>query len=223
MYAGKKFIFSLLLLMFFGFGTSKAQLAFHIEYDSLSNPMPDSGSYGDTFVVGFRIFNISTTPFNDRVAILMRTSQGTFQLGDSLLMSIPAAGNGVISALDTLSFARYGGGISIIVIWPTSPSFMDTDSIKDAIKILPLGIENGDSKDFDVLIFPNPTTDQLFFRRNKWFPIKETSLINSSGQVILRQDGLPVNLDLENLTAGFYYLRLLAPSGAVATFKVIRE
>ncbi len=223
MYAGKKVTLSLLLLMFCCFGASKAQFAFHIEYDTVGFSLPDSGSYGDSLPLDFRIYNNTTTPFADVVTFFMRTSQGTFVLGDTVGMTIPPGGNRVASVVDTLTFARYGGGISIIVIWPTSPSFMDTDSIKDEIKIIPLGIDNGDTKDFGVVIFPNPTTDQLYFRRSSWLPIKETSLVNSSGQVILRQDGLPLHLDLGDLAAGFYYLRLRAPSGAVANFKIVRQ
>jgi hypothetical protein len=223
MYAGKKVIFSLLLLVLCCFGAVKAQFAFHIEYDTVGFSLPDSGSYGDSVPLDFRIYNNTTTPFADVVTFFMRTSQGTFVLGDTVGMTIAPGGNRVASVVDTLSFARYGGGISIIVIWPTSPSFMETDSIKDEIKILSLGFENGDSKDFGLRIFPNPTTDQLFFLWDRAFPIKETSLVNSSGQVILKQNGVPVKMDFGELSAGVYYLRLLAPSGALATFKVIRQ
>ena len=219
----KKVVFSLLLFWICCFSAAQAQFIFHVEYDSLSPALPDSGVYGDTFNVGFRIYNNGLTNFNGPVTMQMRTGQGIFQLGDSATLSIPSQTSAVISAFDTLTFARYGGGVAIIVIWPTSPNFMNTDSLKDSIRILSMGIENGTEADFGVMIFPNPTADQLFFRGQSGIPVRETVLTNMAGQVILRRQGLPRELSLEDLPTGYYFLRLIAPSGAVATFKVSRR
>lgn len=220
----KKITLSSLLFLISFFSFAQAQFIFHVEYDSLQPAFPDSGAYGDTLGLGFRIYNNGLTSFNGVVAMQIRTSLGQFQLGDTAFMSIAPQTSSVINIHDTIRPGRFApGGVNVIVIWPTSPNFLNTDSIKDNILITSVGIEDGSDADFDVQIYPNPTADQLYFRQRGPLRVKEAVLTNMAGQVIFQQDGLPGTLSLEDLPKGYYILRLRAASGAVATFKVCRD
>lgn len=215
-----------LFLLFLGFaaGAQAQQFPFFITYDSLTFPDPDTAAYGDTVRYSFVMHNQSGNAFADSVQIHLRTSQGTFLLADLQAQSVPVGDTLMVSILDTVSQARYGGGVSVVVIWPTSPSLLLADSVRGVVYITSVSIDPGHEADFGLLAFPNPTSgDIAFHQRADALGIEETWLCNVSGQVIDRWAGLPGRVDLDTYPAGTYLLRLRATSGAVATVRVVRR
>jgi hypothetical protein len=68
---------------------------------------------------------------------------------------------------------------------------------------------NSDTDDYKIKLYPNPSEGQLKVITNK---ISTGALINSLGQVLLRDIQLPANVEVEIqanfLTPGLYILRL---------------
>ena len=72
---------------------------------------------------------------------------------------------------------------------------------------------NKNDKVTEILVFPNPTTDVLKFRFNKWYDKMNVQIINSAGQIIKKLSRLPVSgqtlsIPVHDFPAGLYWLTL---------------
>jgi len=75
--------------------------------------------------------------------------------------------------------------------------------------------------DWDVLIYPNPTADQLQVKIPSE-EVVELQLFSTQGQLLLTETKVhaEATLSLDHLPAGIYYLRLLDPSGNKKSFQI---
>jgi hypothetical protein len=222
---GKNLLITLLIAFSCAVGGLKGQIVFQLSYDSLNFPNPSTQSYGGMVRYTFNIQNISTATFTDSLHILIKTDSISI---DTLVsydtITIPPQGVFVVDTLDSVVPTRYGGGINVLVIWPTSPSFVATDSITDTLFVLIASREEGFGKEPAVDVFPVPSQMQLFLRPRDPYPsIKETRMLNATGQLIRREDGLPHQIHMEDLPGGIYFIWIEAEDGGTAKIKVLKQ
>lgn len=71
-------------------------------------------------------------------------------------------------------------------------------------------------------IYPNPVKEQLTIRSDNWDQVKEVSLVNNQGITVYRNDRKPeATVQVGNLPAGIYTLRLILSNGTDEIYKVV--
>lgn len=80
---------------------------------------------------------------------------------------------------------------------------------------------NGQS---NLVVFPNPASDKIFIKSSKI--IHEITLMAANGQIIKTQktnSGSEIEMDIRNLAAGLYLLRISDHDGNTKNFKITKE
>ena len=96
----------------------------------------------------------------------------------------------------------------------TSNSYgSDTKTMEDYIVVGGVGI--GENETATVTMYPNPVTDYL--KVNSTNIIREISIINMSGQTVLKREvgSKSLNLDLQSLKSGIYHIRISIADGFI--------
>lgn len=77
---------------------------------------------------------------------------------------------------------------------------------------------------WNVNVFPNPTSDFLRVRLGEEAQVVNAQLFNNTGQLLVKRENLrwEEEFDLSNFPAGNYWLRLLAADGQQQAYKVIK-
>ena len=144
---------------------------------------------------------------------------------DSLTLQI-AVGDSV-PYLQTVNYfpgGAYRMGGNIVVIWPSSTMANTLDSTRDTTVYISgfssvheqLGYGN-------ILLYPNPTSDKIFFRNNNnALNIERIRLLDISGRVLKEWENRSV-ISLEEFAAGVYLLHIDLPDKTSHTFKIIRR
>lgn len=71
-------------------------------------------------------------------------------------------------------------------------------------------------------IYPNPVKEQLTIHSDNWDQVKEVSLVNNQGITVYRNDRKPeTTVQVGNLPAGTYTLRLILSNGTDEIYKVV--
>ena len=85
----------------------------------------------------------------------------------------------------------------------------------------PLGIENISKN--NVVIYPNPVTDLLIVSGET--TISKVVVVNLLGQSVIAQDAndTEVSVNMDSLGAGTYFVQVHAVSGAMTSFKVVKQ
>jgi len=62
----------------------------------------------------------------------------------------------------------------------------------------------------ELVIYPNPASNNLFIKSNSFLNVKEVSFINLNGQVVLQDDRFSVyeGIDISSLRNGIYFVRI---------------
>lgn len=222
--------FFLTCFLFFGLiaGTVLAQPRLVIAPDSLNFINPQPAAFGGTVTYTFEVVNVGNLDFSDSIKIDASINGGpTIRLADSSGYFLPAfGGSAPFVVTDSVTAARYGGGVNIVVIWPTSPDLpgLDVDSITDTVFVTPLGIKDGLLDAARIVAYPNPTTGELHFLAKGDLPnIRLTQVLGIDGRILQQFDYMPAYLDLQELSAGAYFVRLQSLTGESALFKVFKE
>ena len=72
-------------------------------------------------------------------------------------------------------------------------------------------------------VFPNPFRNELIVQQNS---AKRIQILDMMGKVrieLFYPYDMPVHINTENLSAGFYIVRILKTNGAIEIFKVIKS
>jgi hypothetical protein len=225
MMLGKNLKLTLLFALLVAFIGVNGQISFHLTYDSLNFPTPSTQSFGGTVRYQFAIHNNSGTAFIDSLRIKFRSNTGVFTLVEYDSVVIPIGGVFNVDTIDTVSVGRYGGGINILVIWPTAPNPVLTDSIKDTLIVLTVGVDEGLSNTLPIDVFPIPSQEELFFRHRDPLsvPIVATEIWNVSGQRLRRFKGLPWEVYIGDLPQGLYFIRIEDEQGQSMRVKMIKQ
>jgi hypothetical protein len=111
------------LLLFFV--PLSGQNTFTVVYDTVNWISPPQAGPQDTINYTLRVSHNLPGDYAGPIDIMARVGGGTpFMLFSSLQDSIPPGPGGKLYSIrDTVDLARYGGGINIVVVWPTAPNF----------------------------------------------------------------------------------------------------
>ncbi len=216
----------MLLVIFLGFGTVRAQSALTIEWaDSLtSSPIPSSQVFNDTVRYSFHIMNLTSTPFVDTLYFRLRTTLDTFQLGPMLSLSMPPQTDTFVTFLDSTTANRYSGGINVVVVWPTAPGNIFADTLRGNLFVGELAADDGRHILSRIEAYPVPSRDEVHFAiRDARAKVVKTVISNSFGEVILSYDHLPETVMMTAFGSGLYFVTVMESSGQRTTLKVMKE
>jgi hypothetical protein len=201
-----------------------AQFSFQITWDSLNVPTPSVVNVNDTFRYNFTLNNLTNSPFNDSLYFHLRTNLGTFRIAEFDSLPIAALGSRNFSILESASAQRYGGGVNVVVVWPTSPAQITTDSLIDTLTVIVTSIDPAFEQGLPIEVFPIPSQQEIFFRlRDNKVVIRRSEIINLSGLVIRSYDSLPRSMSVEDLAAGIYFIRIEDDLGRTAHLKMVKQ
>ena len=108
---------------------------------------------------------------------------------------------------------NFNGAWSVYPYFP-SGNIVISDTVRGFFVVrktgLPLGIDDISSDDLNYAIYPNPTSDYLFVKKNKMI-IEKVELFNVLGQKVLdievnNEEG--IKLDVSKYSDGFYFVRI---------------
>lgn len=216
----------LLLVIFLGFGTVRAQTSLSVSWaDSLtSSPIPSTQVFNDTIRYTFHVANLSTTPFVDSLDFQLRTTLGTFLLTTIQGLNIPAQTDTIISFLDSTLATRYSGGINVVVVWPTLPGLVFTDTLRGSLFVGELAADDPSRVLSRIDAYPTPSRDELHFTiRDPRAKVVKTVMTNSFGEVIRSYDHLPETVVMNGLASGLYFVTVTESSGQRTTLKIMKQ
>ena len=222
----RKGFFVLLLVIFLGFGAVRAQSALSFEWaDSLtSSPIPSSQVFNDTVRYSFHITNQTSTPFNDTVYLQLRTALGTFPLYTLYSLNLPVQSDTFVSFLDITTATRYSGGINVVVVWPTAPGYIFTDTIRGNLFVGELAADDPSRVLSRIAAYPVPSGDEVHFTiRDPRAKVVKTVIANSFGEVIRSYDHLPETVMMNGFGSGLYFVTVMESSGQRTTLKIMKE
>jgi|GEM_PF-760725 len=138
------------------------------------------------------------------------------QLGAAYQWIDCANGNSIIAGETGQSFTATANGIYAVIV--TGGSCSDTS---DCFTIASVGIENPETSDMSV--YPNPTAGQVTVSLSSG-TAGTVEVLDASGSVVRAfAYGSPqFTVDLSELAAGFYYIRLHSATGGIVVKKVIK-
>lgn len=194
--------------------------------DSLNGPIfQTSVTEGLTLGFSFDVGNLGNATFSDSLTIMAKAGNNPpFVLKELGVQTIPVGSWLPVTASDTVSSARYDGGVNIVVIWPTTPSvIIGRDSSFDTVNVILLGVKDGASNFLELVAFPNPAGDEIYLHSNTGSIVKNTKLISIEGQILRDYDGFPYSLPLSDLSAGMYFLRFETKSGEQMTIRITKR
>jgi hypothetical protein len=214
----------LLLLTILGLGRVQAQFLFNVSWDSTQVPSPASQVFDDTVRYTLSITNNSPAFFADTINFRLRTSLGTFTIASFDSAFIPAFATVPFTFLDSTSSLRYGGGVNVVVIWPTSPTPIWTDSLIDTLTIITVSVDPGKEDGPAIAAFPVPGHDRLYLRNHDPMTIvTATEMQDVAGRVIFRDNNLPPSIPIAHLPDGVYFIRVMDATGRVTTLKMLKQ
>lgn len=94
--------------------------------------------------------------------------------------------------------------IRAVNVYGVSSDFSDT------ITLYPVGIENYMVSECGLDLYPNPAVDKLYLQFARDSNVRDISLIDHSGRLIggFEREGQLLEIDLQNLSPGIYYIRM---------------
>lgn len=221
----RKWLLSLLLFVLVCCGNLAAQLPnFHFVWNPASNPSPSTVPFDDTLKYVFTLENTNALSFVDSMHFNMRTSLGTFRIASYDSVVIPANGAYGFIVTDSSKSYKYTGGINVVVIWPTSPSMITTDSLVDTLTVITVGLWPSNPLEDEVNVYPVPTSGMLYFQYSLPRPaFARMEVTNAAGQVVRKFVGSPSSISLDGLSAGTYWLTFLTEHGPFTSVRVIKD
>lgn len=220
----RKVILSLLFVSLLCIGSLRAQVSFFLTWDSVNVPAPNVQASNDTVLYTLTLNNGTGSQFFDSLYFHLRTSLGTWVIASFDSTLIAPFGTKTFSFRDSTLSSRYGGGVNVVVIWPTSPSQIQTDSLIDSLTILLVDVDPLFSEAIGIDVFPIPSQMEIFFRQHDHSAIViSTEIQNLEGQVLRRIRGLPDSLSVAELPSGMYFIRFLDDLGRNTVIKVVKN
>lgn len=222
---------SIILVLWVFPNTSKAQL---LGFDSASTNMgslPDTINLNDTYVHTLVLQNAdSVNDFTGTIYLVAGIDTG------GTLLSVDTVGSVFVSNLnwlDTISITYtetydtpngYKLGDNIVVVWPVAGTIAIRDTIRQHVFINnPAAIQSINNENKDVLIFPNPFSNQLNIKivgtEDK---LKQVRLFDASGRIVVIENSNRF-INTESISKGLYFLELEFYNHDRFSYKLIKE
>lgn len=78
--------------------------------------------------------------------------------------------------------------------------------------------------DIETALYPNPVDERLLLKTDDLKKISRVELYNTMGVAVMHSDNVPNNgLDVKNLPAGLYVVKVTRTNGSTDTFKVMKQ
>ncbi len=177
--------------------------------------LPDTVTMGDTLDLSYYVINNTGLPLTNPLILSWVQMNGVPRLlpeDSTQILGIIQPGDTVTVNLNRLLISPSGnnnGGANVIVVWPTSGGNGASDSLSDPVWVEepPTAIDEGRSPGPAITIYPNPAEEFLRLESNEpGLTATETVIFNIAGQIMLKEEGLPLELDLTSLKEGVYFL-----------------
>lgn len=210
-----KLIGLLLLPLLFGCQFALAQtVIFDVTFDSSTVANPNIVNFGDNITYSFSVTNIGNTQFSGDMLIMRRVDSVQVYPIDTLV-GVTLGVNATIPVIvnDSIFSPRYGGGINILVIWPTATmpgvAVSTLDTVNSEIYVDPFTQIDGGISYKPATIYPNPAQHTL----NLLLPDpvrtpERFSIINVQGQIVREMEATSLQMDVSELPSGMYFLQI---------------
>lgn len=206
-------------------GSVRGQISFNVNYDSINFLQPTTAGFGDSLTYAIDVVNVSNTDFFGKVSFLRKVNNGPVDtiFTDSIDDTLAAGFNRPYLLTDTVLAARFGGGINVVVVWPTAPNVTTVDSAFGTLTVTGLGIPEDVHNAYPIVVYPNPTAGKIRFQ-TQFSPLlaQETTLMDQQGRTLRSLKRIPSELSLEGIPAGVYFVEVRMRDGAIRRFKVVK-
>ena len=195
------------------------------QLDSLNFIQPTTAGIGDSITYAIDVVNNSSTDFFGKISFMRKVDNGPADtiFTDLFSDTLPGFSSRSYFLEDTVFANRFGGGINVVVAWPTAPNVTTLDSAIGTLNVTGVGIPESIHNAYPITVFPNPTVGSIRFQ-TQFSPLlaRETILLDQQGRTLRSQSRIPSELSLEGLPAGIYFIEIRMRDGAVRRFKVIK-
>lgn len=209
------------------FTTLHSQAILSITPDTTAFPSPQQALYDFNDTLNFRFFiqNIGSDTLFNQIGINQTVNGGQLRVDSLPLQIIPPGGVIQSNLFDSIQAGRYGGGINVVVIWPSAANTITSDSAEAEINVNALSnILNADFPPSNWSLFPNPTSGYLRIQTDiEDYLIAETSVIAMDGRLLQKIKGIPTQIDLGNLPDGMYWLKIGLKDGRAKYFRLVKR
>lgn len=198
---------------------------FPADSNQFPRPIPGPYFYNDTLNFEFDIFHTDSAFFNDSIWILQKVNSGPVDtVISTFLDTLTQFQQYRTNFRDTIIPARYGG-INVVVIWPSAPNVIATDSAKVIDFFVKNGVGIGEPSSLSrIKIYPNPTADLARIEHDiRNHLVKSLELYTIDGRLIRKMDEIPDKVDVGYLADGHYLLRLTLISGESQTMRLVKQ
>lgn len=195
---------------------------------------PDTAYFNLGYNVGVTVKNVSAQPFTGVIHIFYQTDTTMLypvEL-DSMNVTLDASGgiNDSVSIYKTAAFiilqTEFHPGTNIVVVWPTSSGIMTVDSLKFNIYVPDgLGILESNTNNENILFYPNPATDILYFKqKNGQRKIETMRVIDCLGKVVKTYTGnISNSISVKQLETGMYFIETTTSDGNKYMQRLIKK
>jgi hypothetical protein len=205
--------------------TVRGQVTFSVNFDTLNFIQPTTAGFGDSINYTIDVINNSNTDFIGRVSILRKVNNGIADtiFTDIINDTLVANSSRPYFLEDSVFPARFGGGINVVVVWPTAPGVTTSDSATGTINVTGVGIPEQLHDAYPITVFPNPTAGAIRFQ-TQFSPllVHQTVLMDQQGRTLRSTQRIPSEMSLDGLSAGIYFIEIRLRDGAIRRFRVVK-
>lgn len=208
------------------FGPLYGQNTLFVSYDSTNWVFPTQVGPNDTIAYTLRVSHNLATAYTGPFEITLRANGGApFTLYSDSLETIPAGSMGKQYSLsDSIDLSRYGGGINIVVVWPTAPNFVTVDTAYGEFTVTDVSVPEAIREIYHLDVYPNPSSGILNLQASfATRQVTELLLSDVQGRILRREKGLPRQISLEGLPASIYFIEVRLKNGQSLKYKVLRS
>lgn len=187
-----------------------------------------TADYNTNITLAVSVKNYGNTPFSGTIDVFAKRDTLNGVLCDSTSVIQVLNPNDSINI--TLGFFplpgpngfKTAGNGNTIVVWPiiVTGTGIEGDSVRPVIWLNPsTGINS--LNEVEMMIYPNPVDNDLFFTNNQKDPITEINIYNSLGLLMLSFKH-ESTINLSTLTSGVYYVNIIKGEKKL-TKKIIKK
>ena len=168
-------------------------------------------------LASFSIRSVAIAEVNGQTAYFVGTARGLYASEDPVATDWELEGPDEIG-LAVVSSLFYRPSDNILLVGTHGNGMYQSS-------LLTLGIDDNVFKATDVTLYPNPATGPVKIAYNGTQTIKNVTVTDMNGKVILKQAGGPINsdiqLDTQHLSVGMYFVNLTIDTGDSIIKKLI--
>lgn len=229
----KKFIHSIILCLFLVFGlTAKSQnLGIDTSLGPVFNFYPDTINLNDSFTHTIIVQNKSAVSLTGTIYLVAAVDTSGFfinsidTVGTASVTNFGLNDTVGITYTENYTFSNgYKIGGNIVVVWPIANFGSTADTLFENIFInYPLSISSIIGLDKQLLIYPNPAKDYIYFKNNNQkIDFKQVRIVDVYGRTVYSEK-YHSKIDISHFSKGIYFLTLETKNKEQLYYKFIKE